>query len=136
MKFLILILIFLFSTFAFSHEATKKPESPPAIFKDSVIKRKLKNGKEQKFSGDLFKIVPRVKMKEKETPFLQHRLNLGIGYGPTGLKSYKNHTSVIVEEDFSPVISGRYSYFPVREWDMSLQYISNKTTIFEVGYGF
>lgn len=89
-------------------------EKPPKVFKNSNIKRKLKDGTFQEFDGDDYKIVPRngkrlkkVKAKKRVKPVLirtvevpsKNKNSISLLYGrvPSGLKVEETDTSYKAE---------------------------------------
>ena len=72
-------------------ETRKLAHGPDSPFKNSNIKRKLKNGKTQEFDGDKYKIVPRHQKRKPAPDFHDNRVSLLVGEGPA--------QQLIVDED-------------------------------------
>lgn len=100
-------------------------EKTPKQYKDSKIRRKMKDGRIQEFDGDNFKIVPRTQKRYKKKvekkivrPVIinkqkRHHINLLVGVAPDADFSRADRTpnrNVIVEHESDLHLGLSYSY--------------------------
>lgn len=125
-------------------------EKAPEIFKDSDIKRKLKDGTIQKFDGDKYKIVKRQhvhrrkKVERKEVVIkrvsFKNRVSLLAGFGALGNLVERTDTQRTVETEQGLVMGLQYQRSIKQKEDyeviIGIQAQTNKTLSGMVGIGF
>lgn len=129
MKNLFIIFGFVFVT------VTLAQEKAPAPFDDSSIKRRLKNGKLQKFDGNKYKIVKRRKTKSKTKKQVKTKKNavkLFLGYGPDDLDKEGNR----VELDRNPFLGIGYQRMLNKEFSVEAIGTTNESLMIGGGYHF
>ena len=87
MKNLLIIFTIILTTNIYA--ASKVP--PP--FRNSIIKRRLRNGRMQMFDGNRYMIVRRKskrKIPTKKSLYKKNAIKAFLGYGPNEIKSYGN----------------------------------------------
>lgn len=116
-------------------------ETAPKPFQNSDIERTLENGKVQKFDGDKFKIVPRVKKvvkktkaKPKKKAKAKNRTSILVGHGALGnLRANGNR----VETENGAVIGLQYMRdFTEDDYHLLIQVQTNYTVSVGVGLDF
>lgn len=130
-------------------------EPTPDYFKDSNIKRRLKDGSIQKFDGDKYKIVPRAHTHKKPAPRpvccqfkplpakkqFRNRVNLIVGYGARGTLmetrepgyvGYRTENGGVAGLQYLRDVSVREDY----AWTIGVQAQTNRTFSVMGGVGF
>lgn len=133
MKNLLIILGMAFTIGVFAQD------NVPESFKDSGIKRKLKNGIVQKFDGNKYKIVPRktkprkpkIVVEEKKV-YKKNAVKLFLGYGPNELERNGN----TVELDRNPFVGVGYQRMLNEEISVEVQVHTNESAIIGGGFHF
>lgn len=131
MKFLLIMLI-LFNLSSFA-------EDVPKAFKDSDIKRTLKNGVVQAFDGDQYMIVKRGAKKKEQKPIIvekqihkKNAIKVFIGYGPNELHAINNGA----ELDKDAFIGIGYERMLNKEFSVEIIGNTNESIMIGGGYHF
>lgn len=131
-----------------TQEIIKKKESTPKVFKDSKIKRKLKDGSTQEFDGDKFKIVPRIGYKRvvktktviekvvEKTKINKNRFKVLAGSAPKGLETTQTPSGAVVEEDRGLVLGLGYDRLVTEKVSLGAQVQTNRTIMLSIGLDF
>lgn len=133
MKNLVIILSMVFSMIVFADDKA------PAPFTDSGIKRKLKDGRVQKFDGNKYKIVrrgvkskPKVVIKERRV-YKKNTVKGFLGYGPNDLE---RANSTRVELERSPFVGVGYQRHLNEEFSIEVIGTSNESLMLGGGFSF
>jgi len=122
--------------------------SAPAPFTDSDISRKLKDGTSQKFDGNKYMIVPRVKEKKKVVTerveitrtivktksIRKNRITLYGGHGPNDLETNETNTKVKLDKD--GLFGLGYSRQITDRVNLDVVGLSNETGMVGIGLNF
>lgn len=143
----------------------KTYEDPPKVLKDGVITVTLKDGTTHHFDSNKWKVVERIKRIRKPCPkcticpkcpkpttvtkwrdrkvtvttYKKNRISLLAGYGAIGLDvihiDENGRRNYEIEKEFGPVTGLRYTRHLSPAWSMSLEYLTNHTGAFALGWG-
>lgn len=133
-----------------SEQVIVHPEPAPKKFKDSDIKRVLKDGSVQKFDGDKYKIVRRVHRHTKKTQtrqvvikeprYFKNEVSLLAGFGALGNLVEQTDTFRTVSTEQGLVLGLQYQRSIKQREDyeitLGIQAQTNKTFSGMVGIGF
>lgn len=133
MRNIVIILCMIFVTSVFADDKA------PAPFTDSGIKRKLKDGRVQKFDGNKYKIVrrgvkskPKVVVKEKRV-YKKNTVKGFLGYGPNDLDRVNSNR---VDLEFSPFVGVGYQRHLNGEFSIEVIGTTNESLMLGGGFSF